>query len=170
MAAEEQTDRISYQRALRVIGRHLDAEPAYHVSILEVADGFTVRSHPARHRTDGRIVHFKWDRLHDLVIFHSAGRDCVRRRHRHQGIWANFPSGHEDFFRALGFTLDTEHANSLSVDEVPEGISVSYMRSEDNNPLSFEKCHTVYHKEQIESMLRAAQERRGQSAPLETAG
>jgi hypothetical protein len=161
MAAEEQSERIPYQRALRVIGRHLDAEPAYHVSILEVPDGFTVRSHPARHRTDGRIVHFKWDRLNDLVIFHTAGRDCVRRRHRHQGIWAHFPSGHEDFFRALGFTLDQEGANSLGVDEVPEGVAVSYMRPVADNPLSFEKCHTVYHKQEIEQMLRSAQDRRG---------
>jgi hypothetical protein len=164
MVAEEHDERIPYQRALRVIGRHLDAEPAYHVSILEVADGFTVRSHPARHRTDGRIVHFKWDRLQDLVIFHTAGRDCARRRHRHQGIWANFPSGHEDFFRALGFTLDTEGATSLSVDEVPEGIAVSYMRPSPGNALSFEKCHTVFHKREIEAMLRAAQQRRGQGA------
>jgi len=163
MAVEMHSEeRIPYQRALRVIGRHLDAEPAYHVSILEVADGFTVRSHPARHRTDGRIVHFKWDRLQDLVIFHSAGRDCARRRHRHQGIWANFPSGHEDFFRALGYTLDQGEASFLSVDEVPEGVAVSYMRPVSGNPLSFEKCHTVYHKREIEVMLRAAQERRAQ--------
>jgi hypothetical protein len=164
MAAEEQTERIPYQTALRVIGRHLDSEPAYHVSILEVADGFTVRSHPARHRTDGRIMHFPWDRLHDLTIFHSAGRDCARRRHRHQGIWANFPSGHEDFFRALGYTLDTERANSLSVDEVPEGVAVSYMRPTEENALSFEKCHTVYHKQEIEVMLTSAQERRGKDS------
>jgi hypothetical protein len=170
MAGEEQIDRIPYQRALRVIGRNLDAEPAYHVSILEVADGFTVRSHQARHRTDGRIVHFKWDRLHDLLIFHTAGRDSARRRHRHQGIWANFPSGHEDFFRALGFTLDTENANSLSVDEVPEGIAVSYMRPTPGNALSYEKCHIVYHKQEIETMLTVAQERRGQDVSAESMG
>jgi hypothetical protein len=163
MAAEmHHEERIPYQRSLRVIGRHLDAEPAYHISILEVADGFTVRSHPALHRTDGRIVHFKWDRLQDLVIFHSAGRDCARRRHRHQGIWANFPSGHEDFFRALGYTLDRDGATFLSVDEVPEGVAVSYMRPVSGNPLSFEKCHTVYHKREIEVMLRTAQERRAE--------
>lgn len=161
MAAEEKTDRIPYQRALRVIGRHLDAEPAYYLNVLEVADGFTVRSHPAAHRTDGRTVHFQWDRLQDLTIFHSAGRDCARRRHRHQGIWANFPSGHEDFFRALGYTLDAQQARSLSVEEQGEGIEVSYMRSAPDNPVSVEKCRVIYHKEQIESMLLAAQQRRG---------
>ena len=72
--------------------------------------------------------------------------------------------------KTLGFSLDKEHANSLSVDEVPEGVSVSYMRPSDDNPLSFEKCHTVYHKEQIETMLRAAQERRGKGVTAETTG
>ena len=157
---EGQTERVEYEPALRVIGRHLDAEPAYHISVLEVADGFTVRSHPSRHRSDGRTVHFTWDRLRDLSIFQTAGRGCRRRPRRHSGMWANFPNGHEDFFRALGHDLDESGASSLSVDEMPEGVAVSYMRPNQDDPLYFDKYHQVMRKEDIERMLQVAQERR----------
>lgn len=151
-----------YEPALRVIGRHLDAEPAYHISVLEVADGFAVRSHPSGHRSEGRTAHFSWDRLDDLVIYQTAGRGVRRRPPRHSGMWENFPNGHEDFFRALGHVLDAESASSLSVDEVAEGVAVSYMRPSRDDTLHLEKQHSVLRREDIEHLLHDAQQRRTQ--------
>jgi hypothetical protein len=158
--AEEQPQRLQYEPALRVIGRHLDAEPTYHLSLLEVADGFTVRSHPSRFRSDARTLQFTWERLKDLVVYNMAGRGCARRRPRHSGIWANFPNGHEDFFRAMGYRLDNEHGTSLSVEELPEGVSVSYMRPMDDDVLQMEKAHVVLAYSDIEKMLEDARRRR----------
>lgn len=158
MADDEQPGRLPYESALRVIGRHLDAEPAYHLSVLEVPEGFTVRSYPVHHKTPGRVVQFQWDKLRNLSVFHTAGRDISGRRQRHRGMWANVPSGHENFFRALGFVLDVEHAHSVSIDEVPEGVAVSYMRP--TSVGAYEKCRRVHQRAEIEEMLRAAIKRR----------
>src|SRR5947209_4472179 len=158
--SEGQESRLDYESALRVIGRHLDTEPTYHMSLLEVRDGFTVRSHPSRFRSDARTVQFTWDRLNDLIVFHMAGRGCMRRRPRHSGIWANFPNGHEDFFRAMGHRLDKEHGSSLSVEELPEGVAVSYMRPLEDDTLQLEKAHMVLAYADIEAMLEEARRRR----------
>jgi hypothetical protein len=157
---EQQDGAIGYEPALRVIGRHLDAEPAYHVRVVEEADGFTVRSHPSIDRTDERRTHYSWDRLHDLVVYQTAGRGVRRRRSRHSGLWENFPNGHEDFFRALGHELDQENASNLSVDEVEEGVAVSYTRPSENDPDRPDTVHRMMQRADIEAMLRAAQARR----------
>src|SRR5947209_6554777 len=158
--SEGQESRLDYESALRVIGRHLDTEPTYHMSLLEVRDGFTVRSHPSRFRSDARTSQFTWDRLNDLVIFHMAGRGCMRRRPRHSGIWANFPNGHEDFFRALGHQLDKQGGSSLSVEELPDGVGVSYLRPAVGDGSGSEKAHSVMAYGEIEQMLEAARQRR----------
>jgi hypothetical protein len=162
MSEVEQQVRVSYEQALRVIGRFLDAEPTYHLSVVEVADGFTVRSQSSRFKSDGRTIQFTWDRLNDLLVYHTAGRGLNRRHHRHRGIWADFPNGHEDFFRALGFNLDNESAGSLTVDEVPEGVTVSYLRpnTASGGNSEFETCHTVMRQAEIQKLLEAAQSRR----------
>ncbi len=159
MAGSSPTRRLSYERALRVIGRHLDAEPAYHTSVLEVPDGFTVRSQPVRHRSSGKVTHFDWRRLADLAVLHTAARNFGKRRAPHAGIWASFPNGHEDFFRALGYTLDSEQAANVSIDELPDGFAVSYVRADGRH--AFEKHHRLYRAEEIEDLLKSALARRG---------
>lgn len=161
MALERSGERLTYEQALRVIGRHLDAEPAHDISVTEVADGFTVRSHSSGDRADARTVHFTRDRLRDLVIFQASGRGSPRRHHRHQGIWTNFPHGHEDFFRALGHALDRERARSVSVEEQPDGIAVTYVAADPENPPHSRDVRTVMRENEIQNLLNAAQRRRG---------
>jgi len=55
LALDPQKEEIDYESALRVIGRHLDAEPSYNVSILEVDDGFTLRYQPTQHRFEDAL-------------------------------------------------------------------------------------------------------------------
>jgi hypothetical protein len=158
---------LSYERALRVIGRHLDAEPAYHTSVLEVPDGFTVRSQPVRHRASGKVVHFDWQRLIDMAVVYTASRNFGKKVQPHSGIWASFPNGHEDFFRALGYLLDSQGAANVSVDELPDGFAVSYVR--DDGRRAFEKCHRVYRREEIAELLHGAVARRGGGGSRATA-
>jgi hypothetical protein len=156
-------ERLPYERALRVIGRHLDAEPAYHVSVLESTDGFTVRSQAVRHRAKARIELFSWDTLHNIDVLHTAGRYAPGRRQRHRGLWSNLPTGHQDFFRALGYELDQEGAASVTIDELPEGLSVTYMQPTHHEPGFWVKCHRVFERGDIEQLLGEAQSRRGTS-------
>lgn len=161
MVELEPRTEIGYEKGLRVIGRYLDSEPSYHVSVLEIADGFAVRTHNNVDRAEGRSSHFPWERLRDLVIFQAAGRGISARKRRRGEVWDKFPNGHEDFFRALGHELDVEQARSLSLDEIPEGIAVSYMRPKNTSRGSFEKYHTVMGRDEIAALLAAAQARRG---------
>jgi hypothetical protein len=156
-------ERIGYERALRVLGRHLDAWAAYHVSVLEIGDGFTIRSQPVRHRTDDRIEHFTWSALRHIDVLHTAARYVEPRRSRHRGLWTNLPTGHQDFFRALGHLLDCESAAQVRIDELPDGLSVSYLKPAPHHPPSWQKCHQLYRREDIETLLGEAQRRRGQS-------
>ncbi len=162
MSDTEPQSRVPYEQALRIIGRYLDAEPSYRLQVVESDDGFTVQSGSSRFSSVGRTDQFSWARLNDLLIYHTASRGLSRRRHRHSGIWDDFPNGHEDFFRALGFNLDRESGGNLSVDEVPEGITVSYRRPRSLNEgqETVETVHTVMHKDEIQRLLEAAQARR----------
>jgi hypothetical protein len=166
MVNEQNEDTLNYEQALRIIGRHLDAEPAYHVSILEVEDGYTVRYQPAQHQAQDRTVHYSHSRLRDLFVFHVAGRGCLKRRGRHLGIWGNFPSGHEDFFRAMGAALDREGACSLTVDELAEQVQISYVRTQPDDPLRTEKRRAVFGESDIRAMVEEAKLRRGRTLTL----
>jgi hypothetical protein len=163
-------ERIDYESALRVIGRHLDSEPTYNMSLQEGDDGFTVRSQQSKARADTRIIQFTWDRIRDLVVFHVAGRGCARRQPRHAGIWENFPNGHEDFFRALGHRLDNEGGTGLQVDEVTEGVSIVYSRPNASGTGEAERSSAVLVYSDIEVMLEAARRRRNRGEQAAMSG
>jgi hypothetical protein len=80
-------------------------------------------------------------------------------------MWEKFPNGHQDFLRSLGSTLDREGASSFSLDEVPEGVAISYLRPDSGNSLRTEKVHTILHDREIHSILEAAQRRRDEGQP-----
>lgn len=161
MVVPDSPRRVAYERALRIIGRHLDAEPAYHASVVEDQNGFTVRSQPVRHRAAARVVYFDWPRVEDLNVLNAAAREISHTRRRYSGMWSAFPTGHEDFFRALGNKFDQMDADNVSIDELPSGLSISFMRPTGDEG-AFEKCHLVYGREDVEALLREAQSRRGQ--------
>jgi hypothetical protein len=160
MTTRRGKDAMSYEEALRVIGRHLDAEPTYDVTIAELDDGFTVRYRPAVHRADEFINHFTWERLRDLVVFFSSGRGLVRKRGRYQGIWATLPHGHQGFLRALGNRLDGDQACCLHLEEVPGGVEVSYMRPDLQDRGDMEQIQYLVSEAEIKSMQDSAERRR----------
>jgi hypothetical protein len=160
VVADEQPETLPYEHALRAIGRHLDAEPAYNVSILEVDDGFTVRYQPTQYRFEGRTVHFGHDRLRDLLVFQSAGRGTGPRHDRHRQMWTKFPDGHEEFLRALGFLLDHEGAQCLTLDELAEEVRVTYVCADSTNPVRAEKRDVVLREPDIRMLVETARTRR----------
>jgi hypothetical protein len=160
LASEPQDQKVDYESGLRVIGRHLDAEPSYNVSILEVDDGFTLRYQPTQHRFDGRTVHFGATKLRDLSIFQTAGRGCAKRHHRHEGMSLKFAEGHEEFLRAVGFMLDREAASSLTLDELADEVRVTYVRATPENTMRTEKRDLAFGESDIQAMVDGARQRR----------
>lgn len=149
MVAEREEEQKSYQRALRVIGRYLDSEPAYNLSIAEKADGFTVRSHPTPEPADERIKHFEWNRLATEDRFYSAaGRGWGPKRRPTETPWA-LSCRHEQALRKLGSLLDAEGASGLSVDEMDDGLDVSFALPGQNKSGAGEKQQKVYRSEDL---------------------
>ena len=161
MLAPQRDDGLIYERALRAIGRHLDAEPAYNVSILEVDDGFVVRYQPTLHDSSCRSMHFGKSMLEDLTVFQTASRGLIRRSDRHEGMWATFPDGHQDFFRALGFILDCEAARGLTLDELDEHVRISFVRPDPDDALCTQKCEMTFREPDIRAVVQIARKRRG---------
>jgi hypothetical protein len=152
---------LTYEEALRVIGRHLDAEPAYGVKISEVQDGYLVRFQPAYDRPDEHINHFSWERIRDLVVFFSSGRGLVRKQGRYQGMWAKLPNGHQGFLRALGFSLDKEQASDFTLEEEDDAVNVRYARPSSDEPSDLEYVSLHITEAEIKKMLTSANQRRG---------
>lgn len=151
-----------YEHALRVIGRHLDSEIAFHVRVLEVDDGFTVQFQSLQ-QGEARVSHFAWDRLQDLLIFNSAGRGVGGKRKRNTGLWSEIAGGREDFFRALGHKLDEEGASSLNVDELQDGIALTYVCPDPEDPIRSNKHHSVLALQDMRDIQAVAQQRRDEA-------
>lgn len=154
----EAEDGPSYEEALRVIGRQLDAEPAYGLRIDEDPEGFCVQYKPTMDGEDMRSVHFTWGRLQDLAVFNTAGRGLVRKRGRYSGVWEQFANGHQGFFRTLGLRLDREIARDLHVREDSDGIHVTYAHEKDGNRAK--PVALVLHEPDILQMVAEAEQLR----------
>ena len=128
MVAEKHEEQKSYQRALRVVGRYLDSEPSYNLSIAESVDGFTVRVHSTPGRTDERVKYFEWDRLEYEDQYYSAANRGFGER-AVKVPWELFPCGHQQALRKLGLILDSMQVSSVNVDEVESGLDVSYLKA-----------------------------------------
>lgn len=127
MVAEKRGEQRNYQRALRVVGRALDREPAYNLTITQTEGGFAVHARTAPQRPEERVLHFEWDRLDDLNEYYSAARGMTRPPRRTQDLWDGFPCGHEAGLRKLGAILDTEGASKIRVQETEGAITVTFV-------------------------------------------
>ena len=155
--APTQHDRINtYQWLLRALGTYLDEQPTCRISLAEVPGGFLVRLQHALHKLEPEVVKFDRAMLKEQLDLLFQQHKPVQRS-RHQGIWADFPNGHADFFRALGYELDQAGAKNVLIDELEDGIVVTYSKDEDG---SWSKKMVFLGKQDIERILNAAFDRR----------
>jgi hypothetical protein len=108
------------------MGAILDESTTGSIGIIEVEDGFLVRAE----RSNQTIVEVAVNHLDRQALERHAGelrrtRRPPWRRH-HPGIWSNFPVTHQDFFRALGYELDSVSARNVVIDEVTDGLLIWY--------------------------------------------
>jgi hypothetical protein len=154
----------TYQWLLRALGAYLDEEPSCRISLAEVSDGFLVRLQRALHKLDPQVEHFKRETLKEQIDKLTSQRKPGPRA-RHQGVWSSFPNGHQDFFRALGYELDQANARGILIDELEDGIVVTYSYPDTSNGSKWKKRMVVLGLSEIEAILNAAFERRQKPAP-----
>lgn len=122
----EENGANSYQSVLRSIGSYLDEEPSCRISVVEVPDGFLVRMQRSLHKLEPHVEYFKRDTLAQHVDQFTRTNQTVGTRQYHQGVWSHFPNGHQDFMRALGYELDDAKARHIVLDELEEGVNLTY--------------------------------------------
>lgn len=161
----------SYQWMLRALGAYLDEESSCRITLAEVEDGFIVRLQRYLHKMEPLVFRLERATLQQELERRMRDRNPTRTHARHQGVWAHFPNGHQDFFRALGYELDEAGARGILIDELEDGIVVTYRRADDGGEA--EKQMTLLTEDKIEDILNTAFERRkqGQStAPTSSTG
>lgn len=161
---QETNPAATYQTMLRSVGRHLDEEPSCRITLVEVPDGFLVRLQRTVYKLEPRVQHFKReDLLQDSTQFVRSEKP-IGVRQRHQGIWSHFPNGHQDFMRALGYELDVAGASSIVIDELEDGVVLTYTRRTSSEK-EWETSVIVLNLEGIETILNDAFNRRRQVSP-----
>lgn len=116
----------SYQELLRAMGAILDEQTTGSIGIVEVEDGFVVRAKRSSQTiTEITVGHFDRAALRKDAEELRRTRRPPWRRH-HPGIWSNFPVTHQDFFRALGYELDSIGARQVVIDEISDGLIIWY--------------------------------------------
>lgn len=158
---QESNPAASYQTMLRSVGRHLDEEPSCRITLVEVPDGFLVRLQRTVYRFEPRVELFKReDLLRDATQYVRSERP-VPVHQRHQGIWSHFPNGHQDFMRALGYELDQARARHIVIDELEDGVVLTYTRPASTGE-GWETSVIVLNLQGIETILNDAFNRRRQ--------
>jgi hypothetical protein len=155
----------SYQWMLRALGAFLDEEPSCRLTLAEVPDGFLVRVHRSLHKMEPKLFHFNRDTLTEQLEELERQRATSLRRVHHPGIWSTLPNGHQDFFRALGFELDAAGAHAILIEEVEDGLVLSYS-CDDPDTGEWRKRMLVLGLPEMEEILNAAFERREKPSPM----
>jgi hypothetical protein len=139
--------RQAYQDALRAIGHFLDVNIYRHIILVETSDAFIL--HAFHGLTANRSVEGIELPLSDIRTLVSRCRQDRGPRAHELPRSPICPTGYEDFFRTLGYDLDTAHAMLVRVVELSTGILVSYTAyNETENAQRFELLYTESHIEQ----------------------
>ena len=155
----------TYQNRLRVIGRQLDLYGYRAITLLEVAGGFLVRGMPE----GGRVP--------DALEFPDPGfpqlvRDAFSARGKSKKVRTFsplLPTGYEDFLRALGYKLDTDMAEAITVSELAGMIAAGgVMPIDTSNALTIAPMQWLLRADNIKFLLDDAFRRRGRSTQLNT--
>jgi hypothetical protein len=112
-----------YQEYLRAIGRYIDCQVYRHILLIQTDHGFILRVCLNKHGTIQAIgVDLTVIDLLNLI----NGYQAARGQSASAIATPLFPTGYEDFLRALGFELDQALATNIQLVELSEGLLVSY--------------------------------------------
>lgn len=157
MTAETQ-ETLSYQRMLRAVGSKLDDVQPRRFRIVEVPGGFTLVFERWDPEPALQEEHFSQATLLEKAEQLMRGRKPVQR-----GIpprWSLTQASYEDSLRALGFELDDCLAHGIFINEVEDGLIVTYSYVEPSQGYAWRKHMVKLGSVDVEQVLTAARERR----------
>jgi hypothetical protein len=126
--ADEAVHQQSYQELFRAIGAMLDEDVTSIIGIVEVEDGFLVRAERFKQLlTEVSVNHVSRSTLAERIEEMRRVRPPSGKR-RHPGIWDSLPVTHQDFFRALGYELDSVGAHHVVIDELSDSLLLRYQQ------------------------------------------
>jgi len=147
----------SYQGTLRALGAYLDQEHPGRFTLIEVPDGFFL---VVRHagQSDITQAHLRPEKLAEQAA--DLLRTGKRRANRLTSTWPLASTNHQDFMRALGHELDQEGASGILIDELEDGLLVTYSFLDPSQGYQYQKRTVTLHRDHIERILGAARGRR----------
>lgn len=154
--APSDENRKSYQRLLRALGFYLDGEEPRRFTVTELQDRFTV----VLERVDGALA----SEQHTFQSLDEEAEQLVERRKRRGTprtiTWPLAGTTREDFLRALGFELDDEQARNILLDELDDGLLLTYSYLDPSKGYVWQKRLLVLREPEIKEILRTALSRR----------
>jgi hypothetical protein len=147
----------TYENRLRIIGRRLDEASYRSVNLVEISGGFLVRGLRPGERLP-EALEFPHEDFPTLLPAAVGARGPGLQWPKSHPL---LPTGYEDFLRALGRSLDEQHAEAIAIMELNEFIAV-------NGVAPFEAYHqttvslfqAVFRADDIKSLLDDAFRRR----------
>jgi hypothetical protein len=177
-AAPAKPAKSSYLMRLRILGHVIEQQGLSGVSIVEGADGFTVRGRRRGLPAEGSLISAA-GRGHavNLQVSEAAlqayGAQALQQRHKgeespfvHTGgappSSTLFPTGYEDGLRALGYQLDARGGvRNLSIVESATSVFVDYELDAASAEGGAAHQHVALSATDMEAMLAEAVDRRG---------
>jgi hypothetical protein len=148
----------SYESALQAVGAYLDSQCATEFKLLETPVGFMVGYEVRGAQPEIRAAFFKFRDLH------RSGIDIdFLRKIRH-------PLGSSDrqyrhLMGAIGHDLDTAHAVSILLDELPETILIAYEYDDPQRGYVLRKRMALAGPRDRERLMHDARQRRARLRP-----
>lgn len=147
----------TYQNRLRAIGRQLDLYRYQSINVSEVSGGFLVRTMPAGSRVP-EALEFPDRDFPQLVMNAIAARGEGERQKQATPLLA---TGYEDFLRALGYHLDLQMAEAVTITELEGFIAVGGVaKAEGLGHTTIEPFQQLLRRDEITYLLDKAYNRR----------
>jgi hypothetical protein len=157
-SSELTRERVPYQYALRALGAYLDERRANSINLLEAEGGFAVRYQPQRNLPDTVLVRVEYPELKEL----SA--ELERRRRRKSFPFGSKesagPNSYENVLRALGYELDEVQAYSILIDEIDDGMVITYQYLSPHEGFNARKRMVILGSDAMQAVLQDAEARR----------
>lgn len=155
---------LRYQHRLRVIGRHLDQHRFQRVTICDVAQGMLVTGTRSDSR-DAEALVLRDDNFHSIVEEAEDARGSGTAYTTHASL---FPTGYEDFLRAVGYELDQYLAWHVVINELFTFVTISGFEPNyaPRGHTRFEPFEWIYRADDIRRLLDDAFARRGNAGVI----
>lgn len=156
--ADQEAPEFSYQGTLRALGAYLDQDVPGRFRVLEFPDGFMLLTENEANGEWLEETHFAYHVLNGQAQQLARGRKLLGSKYRTG--WSLSKTGHQDFLRALGLELDESGARQILLDELEDGVLLTYSYLDPTHGFEWRKQLLMLRTDQIASIIDAAHGRR----------